>query len=140
MVQRAETDSLPKNNQFFSLTPELRAKAEENLADKLKKELWHVSAPGDGEAKWIITCLNDVQKNLKTWKEFGYLVNLLDEAQFPVLADAIGPLKRAGLTEEIDRIMMDLMNQCFLQVPEEVKDTTPARPGFLKRIAAAVSR
>lgn len=133
MVQRSQTDSLPKDNPFFNLTPDLRAKAEANLQKQLENSIEHIGYQGEGQARYIISLLNDVQKNLKIWQEYGYEVKLLDETKFATLAEAIGPLKRAGLEDEIRRIMNNLLVECFEPVPE------PKRPGIIRSVIARIS-
>lgn len=111
--------SFPKNNPFVTVTPELMAKTEANLHKELAREVSYMCNPGDGEEGYVRRRLEVMQSVLKKFREFGFLeVRLVDESKFPVLIEAIGPLKRAGLSDEIRRIMMNILTSCG--IPEAV--------------------
>jgi hypothetical protein len=105
--------SYPKNNPFLTVTPELLAKTEDNLRKQLSVEVRSLSLPGEGEERHIKSRLNDTQNILRKFQEFGFTeVHLIDERKFPALIEAIGPLKRAGLVDEICQILTNLLTSC----------------------------
>ncbi|KND49051.1 MAG: hypothetical protein AB200_01310 [Parcubacteria bacterium C7867-005] len=103
---------LPQNNRFLKLTPEKAERVAENLRKKIQDNLWHLSVPGDGENEYISRKLNQLQDILRQFQEFGHEVIILDERDFPELAEAIGVLKRGGLKDEILDILFSLLVKC----------------------------
>ena len=111
--------TLPRNNPFLHITPEIRKSAEANLHQAIAQQVRLLSYQADGEEWFITTLLGNIQKHLKTLQEYGFTeVQLLDESKFPALVEAIGPLKRAGISDEVIRIMTNLLTTCG--IPEAV--------------------
>ncbi len=112
---------LPQNNPFLKFTPEMAEKVEENLRKSLRYEIRHLYLPGEGKTSYVANLLRDVQEILKKFQEFGHKVIILDERDFPELAEAIGVLKRGGLEREICEIILGLLEKCNIPKFELLK-------------------
>lgn len=119
----AAAPKLPKDNPYFRLTPELRAKAGKELLKQIEHQVYLLSLQGDGEADYIRHSLDRIQKVLRTFQEYGFEVLLLDEAEFPALIEALGPLKRAGLKDEVRHILTKMLATCELPGQELEEET-----------------
>lgn len=115
-VKEIHMSPLPQNNPFFNLTPELKTKALKGLEGELNHKFYLLRIGGNWKLNTVISTLKDIQNILDRLQEFGFEVNLLDEEQFPQIAEAIVALKRGNLEGEISEVMMRVMEPTNIAV------------------------
>lgn len=117
------SDRLPKDNPFFNATPQMREEAGRNLLRAMTWEIQCLTCRGNGKHGLIMHLLGQIQKCLIDLQEWGFEVGLMDEKVWPELAEALGPLIRAGLENEVRRIIRDELAKCL--IPRE-ENTLPS--------------
>lgn len=105
--------SLPTSNPFLRVTPEIRKSAERNLHEALARRVSTMCYPGQGERRYVLYELEQVQQHLNALQEYGFTeVRLIDETKLEDLAVAIGVYRRGNLSNEIRALMTNLLTGC----------------------------